>query len=328
VQDAPLNAERQTPNGARTSAPLVGVVVVNWRTPDATRRCLDAVRQLTYPRCSPVLVDNGCADFSAASLADIPGAIYLRSETNLGFTGGSNAGMRAALDGGADWVWFLNSDARPEPAALDELVAVATRAPGAAIAGAKILRGDRPEVLDSAALQVDLQSGRLYLLGHGEVDRGQYDGLTDPVAVTACAMLVSRSACERFGGFATDYFAYMEDADLCLRAREAGWRVALAPRARVLHDRAPAGRGRQSLDSLYYSTRNHLLLLQRHCPGPPWQRKLQELRVIALSAAYAVRAGRPPWQALRAVQRGVADFRANVVGVGAFADRAARAVER
>ena len=75
--------------------------------------------------------------------------------------------------------------------------------------------------------------------------------------------------------------------------------------------------GRQSLASLYYSTRNHLILLQRHCPGAAWQRKLQELRVITLSSVYAVRAGHPRWRALRAVRRGVTDFRANVVGPGA-----------
>jgi GT2 family glycosyltransferase len=309
------------PAHRQTDAPPVGIVVVNWQTPDVTRRCLDAVAHLTYPRWSLVLVDNGCADFSAPTVAALaPQATYLRTDANLGFTGGANAGMHAALAAGTEWVWFLNSDARPEPAALDELVAVALRPPGSAIVGAKILRGDRPEVLDSAALQVDLQSGRVRLLGHGEIDRGQHDGLTDPVAVTACAMLVSRAACERFGGFDMDYFAYMEDADLCLRAREAGLRVACAPRARVLHDRAPAAHGRQSLASLYYSTRNHLILLQRHCPSATWQRKLQELRVIGLSSVYALRAGRPRGRAVRAVLRGVADFRANVVGSGSAAD--------
>ena len=300
---------------ANSAPPAIGIVVVNWQTPAVTRRCLEAVAELSYPRRFLVLVDNGCADFSASALTALaPEATYVHTETNLGFAGGANAGMRAALAGGADWVWFLNSDARPESAALDELVAVATAAPAPAIVGAKILRGDRPDVLDSAALHVDLQSGRVRLLGHGEVDRGQYDALTDPVAVTACAMLVSRAACERFGGFDADYFAYMEDADLCLRVREAGWRVACAPRARVHHDRAAAAHGRQSLASLYYSTRNHLLLLQRHCPSAAWQRKLQELRVVTLSRAYALRAGRPRWRALRAVQRGVTDFRANAIG--------------
>jgi GT2 family glycosyltransferase len=300
----------------RGDPPPVGVVVVNWQTPEATRRCLDAVSRLTYPRCSVVLVDNGCADFAAAA---VPHAIYVQTETNLGFAGGANAGMRAALASGAEWVWFLNSDARPDPDALDELVAVATQPPVPAIVGAKILCGQQADVLDSAALHVDLETGRVRLLGHGEIDRGQYDALSDPIAVTGCALLASRSVCERFGGFDADYFAYMEDADLCLRIREAGLRVAFAPAARVLHDRELAGRGRQSLDSLYYSTRNHLMLLQRHCPSAPWQRKVQELRVLALSAAYALRAGRPRWAAVRAVRRGIADFRANVVGAGAGA---------
>lgn len=305
----------------------VGIVVVNWRTPQVTRRCLDAVTELTYRNRFLVLVDNGCADFSSAALAARgDDHRYVRTERNLGFAGGANAGMRAALAAGAEWVWFLNSDARPEPAALDELMAVAEATPVPAVVGAKILCGATPERLDSVALHIDLASGRVRLLAHGQRDGAEYDGLTDPVAVTGCAMLVSRAACERFGGFDESYFAYMEDADLCLRVRAAGLRVALAPRARVLHDRPGATRGRQSPASLYYSTRNHLYLLQRHCPAPPWRRKLQEVHVIALSAAYALRAGIGPGPALRAVRDGIADFRANRRGPrGAAAGEASAA---
>ncbi|MGD9765273.1 MAG: hypothetical protein AB7V27_16360 [Candidatus Binatia bacterium] len=64
-------------------------------------------------------------------------------------------------------------------------------------------------------------------------------------------MLVSRGAAARLHGFDEACFAYLEDADFCLRARAAGLRFCFAAQARVLHDRAPAMRGPQTSESLY-----------------------------------------------------------------------------
>jgi GT2 family glycosyltransferase len=306
-----LPSDTGSPAHRRTGAP-VGIVVLNWHGRGATLECLQALGRLTYPSWSLVLVDNGCREFSGEEVATLaPGAAYVHSDTNLGFAGGANLGMQEALRRGAEWIWFLNNDAQPEPDALGELMAVACGEPGADIVGAKILRRADPRRLDSAGLEVDLAGGRVRLIGHGEIDHGQHDLRTDPVAVTACAMLANRAALAILPGFEAAFFAYMEDADLCLCARRAGLRVAFAPRARVLHDRAPADRGRQTPESIYYSTRNHLLLLQRHSPAAPWQRKAQELRVLAWSAASGLTVGRhAPVRALRAVAAGLRDYRA------------------
>jgi GT2 family glycosyltransferase len=301
---------------APNRAPLVGVVVVNWRRPEATRGCLEALSAMAYRNWFAVVVDNGAADFGADALrAQLPGAEYARSAVNLGFAAGSNLGMRAALARGAEWVWFLNDDATPEPNALDELLAAARRPLRPALLGAKIVQQARPERLDSVALDVDLGSGRVYLLGHDEVDRGQYDHVREPLAVTACALLVRRDACERLGGFDERYFAYLEDADICLRARAAGLRVAAVSGARVRHDRPPATRGRQSPASLYYACRNHLALLAVHAPQSSSRSRLRGARVVAGYLAFAMR-GDPSGLASRvaAVRRGALDHTRGVMG--------------
>jgi GT2 family glycosyltransferase len=290
--------------------------VVNWRDRAATERCLEALRQLAYPRWSLVLVDNGCTDFSAEELAQrAPGAVYLRSETNLGFAGGSNLGMRAALAQGAHWVWFLNNDAAPEPRALAELLAAAEQPLRPALLGAKIVQHDQPERLDSVAIDIDLASGRSRLLGHDEIDRGQYDHVREPLAVSGCALLMRRDACEYLNGFGEAYFAYFEDVDLCLRARAAGLPVVTVPSARVRHARAPATRGRQSASSLYYSCRNLLIVLAIHAPQPMWMARLRTAWVVARFLAFALR-GNPAGAAARlaAVRRGVKDFADGVTG--------------
>jgi GT2 family glycosyltransferase len=299
-----------------SASPLVAIVVVNWHRRDVTLGCLRALRALTYERWLLVLVDNDSTDFTAEEVHTLaPEGRYLRTTANLGFAGGSNAGMRAALETDAAYVWFLNNDAEPEPEALSELVAAAAPDATIGVAGAKILRGNDGERFDSIALDVDLRSGRIYLTGHDEPDHGQYDQLRDPIAVSGCAMLVRRTACEKLGGFDERYFAYLEDADLCLRARVAGFRVIVAPRARVRHQRAEATQGRQSISSLYYTTRNHLRLVDEHGDGGAMTRALRRLAVAWLNAAYALRgASGGKGARLQAVWQGVRDYHRGVVG--------------
>lgn len=305
-------------DASRQQLPRVGTVVLNWYGRPKTLACLRALARLTYADQTVILIDNGCAEFSAAELAGlVPGARYVRTDANLGFAGGANLGMRHALAADAEYVWFLNSDACPEADSLTELIATAEAAPHPGIVGAKILQLENPERLDSIALDLDLHTGRLYLKGHDELDRGQYDQLSEVRAVTGCAMLVSRSACERLHGFDEQFFAYLEDADLCLRAEAAGFRVSVAPRARVLHNRVAATGPRQSTASLYLTTRNHLLLMRRHGQGGAVVRTVRPLAVGLLSLAYAVRgAGQGRRTRLAAVLRGLCDYRRGIVGEG------------
>ncbi len=303
-----------SPAGA-ADLPLVGIVVLNWHGRLQTIECLRALAALDYPRREIFLVDNGEQEFTPEEvrrLAD--GAHYQLSATNLGFAGGANLGMRAALAAGAGYVWFINNDAVPDPAALTELVAAARAHPGNGIIGPKIVQRRDPSRIDSIALHIDTHRGRVYLIGHDEVDHGQYDQWLEAEGVTGCAMLVSRTVCEQTGGFDADFFAYFEDADLCLRARAAGFRVAVAPRARVLHDRPPARHGRQSVSSLYYAARNHLMLMRRHSAAAGAGRLAVFAYIVALNLAYALQSGRRRRARLQAVWRGVCDYRRGVVG--------------
>ncbi len=301
-------------------AATVGAVVLNWHRPADTISCLRALAVITVPRLTVTVVDNGCADLSAEAVAAVaPGTQYLRTDTNLGFAGGANAGMRHALADGAEYVWFVNNDAVPEALSLAVLTATAAAAPQVGIFGPKILQADRPQRIDSVALDVNVRTGRVYMTGHDELDRGQYDGLSAVTAVTGCAMLVRRAVCERLGGFDESFFAYLEDADLCLRARAAGYGVAAVPTARVLHHRAPATADRQSTSSLYYATRNHLRLMDRHGQGQGTRRHLRTLTVVALNLLYALRgASHVRRERVRAVWRGVTDYRRGVTGAAAI----------
>lgn len=296
--------------------PSVAIVVLNWHGRTDTLQCLHSLAQLSYPQRSLWLIDNGCREFSADEVARlVPGGRYLHTATNLGFAGGCNLGIRETLLTGAEFILFLNNDATIAPEALSLMVQAAEADSTVGIVGAKVLQMVDPSVLECAALRVDLRWGRLYQIGFGEPDCGQYDDLADVTAVSAAAMLVRRTLCERLGGFDERYFAYLEDVDFCLRARQAGFRVHVAPQARVWHKGKTSTGGATSPHSLYYATRNHLMLMAGHVHRSGAARLLGATIVVLLNAAYALRASHGSRCAqLQAVWRAVRDYRRGGVG--------------
>jgi hypothetical protein len=197
------------------TAPPVTVVVVNWNGFVDTKRCLESLRRLDYSELSVVLVDNG----STEPIEETPAVELIRSDHNRGFSGGANIGIRRALEGDAAYVWLLNNDTEVEPGTLSALVATAEADPRAGIVG-----GVLPDAWGGG--RVDAWIG-VSKLATGPGDRLDY--------VTGACMLVRRAVFEEVGLFDEAFFFYYEDADLCLRARAAGWSLAVAPEARVAH---------------------------------------------------------------------------------------------
>jgi GT2 family glycosyltransferase len=197
----------------------VAVIVLNWNGFEETRRCLSSLAALEYEPLRVVVVDNGSTDGSAERLADLPGIELIRSDRNRGFAGGVNLGVRRALETDAAYVWLLNNDAEVKPSTLAALVDEAE-----ADARIGIVGGVLPEVW-----------------GGGRVS--EWTGVARPVTepgelldyVTGTCMLIRRAVLEQVGLFDEAFFFYYEDADFCRRAQEDGWRLSVAPEARVEH---------------------------------------------------------------------------------------------
>lgn len=314
----------EDPAQARSAAaPPVWIVVLNRRGRSYTLDCLKGVAALLYPNTSLVLIDNGCQDFSAEEVAQlVPGAHYLRVPINRGFTGGVNLGIRHALERGGEYVLLLNNDATIEPDAVDELMRIAMSDARIGIVGAKLLQRDPAGRLESAGLSVDLRWGRVYQIGFGEPDHGQHDATTDVTAVSGGAMLLSRAVCHELGGFDDRYFRYLEDVDVCLRARAAGFRIVFAPRARVSHTGKGMAGGHTSPLILYYATRNHLLLMREHGMGGRFAQLVRIPIICLLYAAYVLSGRAHTGSAgIAAVWRGWMDYCRGIAGEAPVGDR-------
>ena len=278
-------------------------MVLSWNGREETLACLRSLAEVRYEPFDVVVVDNASADGSAdAVAAEFPNVELVRSERNLGYAGGMNLGAERALARGADHVLLLNNDTVVDADAPGALVVEAERRPGAAALCPVVYFTQPPELVWYAGARFDPRKGY-----QGKHLRDMPAAVRQTERASGAALLLPASAIAELGLFDEELFAYAEDADWSLRAREAGHELLVVPAARVWHHVSSATGGEGSPAALYYSVRNVLAVCERHAPLGPlgtWRR-----RAVVVGAHAAMTLRRPSIARLRAIQDGYHDFR-------------------
>ncbi len=254
-----------------TPAPRVAVILLNWNQKEMTLQCLRSLAGVDYPNFSIVLVDNASEDGSAEAVElACPEVDVVRNQENLGVAGGRNTGLRRVLEtGGADYLLLLDNDTEVDPAFLTELVHAGEEEARAGILTGKIYFHDRPEVIWCAGGTWNLYRCDFRLIGHDELDEGQYDTLRDVDHVAGCCQMITRPALEAIGLLDDRFSPYFcEDTDWCARAAEAGFRVLYVPRARLWHH--VVKKTGVSDRYLFLKGRNLLLFMRKHARLHHW----------------------------------------------------------
>ena len=283
--------------------PAFVAVVLNWNGGDDTLEALASLGELPA-----ICVDNGSTDGSDALVEErFPEVELLRTGANLGFAGGNNTGIRRALERGADWVLVLNNDAVAEAGLAAALEHAASARPDAGLLACTILSADGTEIQYAGA------SFNARLGYSGRVATNEADDMRDVGRADGAALVVSRRALEEAGLLDESLFMYVEDVEWSLRIRRAGFAAVLVPDARVRHKGSGSSGGRSSTTSLYYDTRNTIVVAERFARLP---RGARALRRGVIVGAHLVQAIAHPHRvaATRAVLAGWRDARAGRLG--------------
>ena len=231
----------------------VTAIIVNYRTPDMSLQCLDALagERAKLPGLSVILADGGSGDGSverlAAGLATSPHRDWvtlLPLPFNGGFGWANNQGIRRALQQPepAEFVYLVNPDAIIEPGALVALVAAIRADPKAASAGSQLL-APQGWAVGSAFTFPTVAS---------EFFRGANTPLLERLArvkplvvetdrpveaewVTGASVLFRAEALRQCGLFDEGFFLYFEEVELMHRLAAAGWKALHVPGSRVRH---------------------------------------------------------------------------------------------
>ncbi len=250
------------------SAPRVLGVVLNFDGRDLTLQTLASLVASSYPALDLLVVDNGSSDGSdAAVAAQFPMVRRIRTEVNLGISGGLNLGFELGLAEGYDYLMPMNNDIEVDPTMVDELVRLAETKPEAGAVGPKCYYyfGDRNRIW-SAGGRLRFHEAVTLERGMGAIDRGQFERDERVGYVNGACMLIRARAMRETGLWDPIYQVSVEDADWCERAKRAGWECWYAPRARLWHMVSPTTGGYRA--SRTYRTGRSTAIFVRRFAGP------------------------------------------------------------
>ena len=224
---------------ARIAPSDVTIVVLNWNRAQDTISCLESLAAANLSGASVLVVDNGSRDGSFDIVRRrFPHQAILSLPVNRGYSGGNNAGIHAAIEGGAKAVLLLNNDTRVAADFLDPLVWVLNADVKAAAVSSAVMRADVPELLESAYLEIYWGHGVIRHYGVNKLPGEGFDRVREVEVVVGCSVMLSTDALKTIGPFDEAYFAYHEEVDWCFRARAAGYRVYWHPYSRVWHNKS------------------------------------------------------------------------------------------
>jgi GT2 family glycosyltransferase len=294
---------------SRNATPKVSIVLLNLNGYGDSRDCLQSLEQLDYENFEVIMVDNGSSDDSATRLAEeFPDVKLLRSQQNLGFTGGNNLGIKEALRHDAAYVLLLNNDTVVDPEFLSLLVEVGETDSTIGIVGPKIYYASDPKRIWYAGGRI--KYGACHHVGIDALDDGdKYCQAEDTGFISGCALLVKSIVLRDVGLLDNKLFVYHEDTDFCMRARKGGYRCVFVPAALIWH-KISRTCGHESAFTLYLSTRNQLTWVANHV-APPYRRAAlaftfaKKLAKMVMVGAKNWRLGAAVWAGMWAFLRGV-----------------------
>ena len=298
--------------------PRVSAVILHLDDTASLLECLASLRQVNYPAFDITVVHNGLPDAELEkNLSPFSGMLsgVMHTGGNLGFSLGNNLGIKRALEKGADYVLLLNDDIVVNPDFLDIIVEEAEKNPMTGMIGPEVLHfSDRARISFRGA-KLDRESGSFFFPHADEISSPELT--VEPVEsdyVNGCALLVRKSLIDHIGLLDERFFIYWEESDWGLRAKRAGFRCLVVPRAKIWHKVSVTTGGNNSPFKIYHKTRSHLFFAGRHCPGLTGRLIYEDLRDCAWLIYKSGQRGRIRKAA--AYLAGIAGYLAGSSGVG------------
>ncbi len=250
---------------------LVSIVILNWNGREYLEKFLPyLLRYTTLPDAEIVVADNGSTDDSLEFLKrEYPRIRIIALEKNHGFSGGYNRAFEQ-LD--SKYMLLLNSDIEVSEAWLEPMIRVMEKDESIAACTPKLLdfkRRTHFEYAGAAGGYIDKYGypfcrGRIF--DQLEEDKGQYDQAADIFWGSGACLMVRSVLYRESGGLDEQFFAHMEEIDLCWRLQQMGYRIRYVPTSKVYHvGGATLQRGNSYKTFLNF--RNNLLLLYKNLPA-------------------------------------------------------------
>ncbi len=246
----------------KDNLPLVSIIILNLNQLKVTCEFLESTRKLTYPNYEIILVDNHSDEDPTSFLEEhYPDVRLIRNDQNLGFTGGNNIGIQAAI---GEFYFVVNNDTEVTPDILERLLEPFYEDASIGMVSPKIRYFDKPNVIQYAGFrEINPLTGRNTTVGKLEIDYGQHDRPGYTSYAHGAAMMVKRSVVEEVGMLPDIFFIYYEELDWSTQIKNKGYTIFYQPAALIYHKESITV-GKESAFKAYYHNRNRILFMRRN----------------------------------------------------------------
>lgn len=272
------------------SLPSIDIVILNYNTKSILEQCLpQVIANSQYPNCKIVIVDNASTDDSAQFVkTTYPNLELVILDSNTGFAGGYNRGLKGRT---SDYFVLLNSDAEPEKGWMEPLLEMVKLYPNLGACQPKIIdyfNRTKFEYAGAAGGYIDefgypFCMGRIF--GNVEFDKGQYNQSNEIFWASGAAMFIKREAWEMANGLDEDFFAHMEEIDLCWRLQLLGYKIYNCHQSTFYH-MGGATLSNQNPRKTYLNFRNSLLMLYKNLPDSIKAKRIFQRKIFDGLAAF------------------------------------------
>ncbi len=253
----------------------LSVCIVTYQARDWLHGCLESLYKNNKTSSLEVIViDNGSTDGIQEMLTlDYPDIQFTANKTNEGYTRPMNRSLGIAQ---GRYLMQLNPDTVILPEAFDQLISFMDQHPQVGICSPKVLNSDgtfqrqcrRGEPRPLAMLGYFFKLTKLFpknkALGGYLLEYLDEDATSEVIAVSGSCMLIRKEVIDEIGYLDEQFFAYQEDTDYCLRARQAGWEVYYYPQAKIIHYGGRGGTRVEPYRSIIEWHRSYWRLYKKH----------------------------------------------------------------
>jgi GT2 family glycosyltransferase len=247
----------------------VAVVILNWNGKSFLQKFLPSVVSCNCSFSEIIVADNASTDDSIAFLKEnYPAIKIIVNQENGGFAKGYNDALKHVQ---AEYYVLLNSDVEVSAGWIEAVIALMDTDKNIAACQPKIRAYNDREFFEYAGAAGGFIDKYGYpfcrgrILDHLEKDKGQYDDVREIFWATGACMFVRSECFHKVNGFDEDFFAHMEEIDLCWRLKNLGHKIMYCPDSTVYH----VGGGTLSKTSprkTYLNFRNNLQLICKNHP--------------------------------------------------------------
>lgn len=247
--------------------PKIVIVILTWNSQNDISDCLSSIQKIRFDEeFHTLVVDNHSTDNTTEIIKrKFPHIELLELDENLFFTGGNNKGIDHAINEyNPEFILILNPDTIVEKNILTSLYRVASN-PKVGVVGPKIKfwNNENAGLINSVGLIYD-GFKQSYDRGFMEKDTRQYDQIEEVEAVTGACMLLRTEMLKKIGYFWEPLKMYLEDTELCIRAKKDGWKIVYTPETVVGHKWMQSTNQNKLVKLKKWKMRNWLYIAFRH----------------------------------------------------------------